>query len=118
MTQIAIIEPKALAACCSPLVGGDMSNEAAEASAVLLRALADPTRIRIVNLLANSPEPVCVCDLNENFDLSQPTVSHHLKKLVSAGLLAREQRGTWAYFSLNQNALKQLAKIFNPGGEA
>ena len=106
-----------LAQCCSPLVGGDVSDEAAEASALLLRALADPTRVRIVNLLANSPEPVCVCDLNANFDLSQPTISHHLKKLVSAGLLAREQRGTWAYFSLNREAFARLATIFNTGGE-
>jgi ArsR family transcriptional regulator, arsenate/arsenite/antimonite-responsive transcriptional repressor len=72
-------------------------------------ALADPRRVRIVNLLATSPDPVCVCELTGPLGLRQPTVSHHLKKLVEAGLLEREQRGIWAYYGLNRDALARLA---------
>jgi ArsR family transcriptional regulator len=102
---------EAPALCCAPLVGASISTQDAEATAALFKALADPTRVRIVNLLANSRSPVCVCDMNDEFELSQPTMSHHLKKLVSAGLLDREQRGTWAYYSLNRAALRQLASV-------
>lgn len=99
------------AACCAPLDTSGLSHEAAEATAALFKALADPTRVRIVNLLATSDEPVCVCDLNLSFDLSQPTLSHHLKKLLDAGLLRREQRGTWAYFSVDESALARLGEV-------
>jgi ArsR family transcriptional regulator len=67
-------------------------------------------------MLANSAEPVCVCEMNAHFDLGQPTLSHHLKKLVVAGLLNREQRGTWAYYSLNRDSLRQLAVVTRPMG--
>jgi len=116
MTSAATLPAASPVACCAPLVGTGISAEEAEATATLFRALADPTRVRIVNLLANSPEPVCVCVMNEEFDLAQPTMSHHLKKLTSAGLLKREQRGTWAYFSIEQDALGRLADVVNPGG--
>ncbi len=99
------------AVCCAPLDASGLSLEAAEATAALFKALGDPTRVRIVNLLANSDQPVCVCELNLNFELSQPTMSHHLKKLVDAGLLRREQRGTWAYFSLDETALSRLGEV-------
>jgi ArsR family transcriptional regulator len=115
-TPIAALEETSPVACCAPLVGAGISADEAEATAALFRALADPTRVRIVNLLANSDEPVCVCVMNEKFDLAQPTMSHHLKKLVSAGLLRREQRGTWAYFSIEPDALGRLADVVNPGG--
>ncbi|CAN5731559.1 metalloregulator ArsR/SmtB family transcription factor [soil metagenome] len=85
--------------------------EEAAATSALFRALSDPTRVRILNLLANSPRPVCVCDMNAEFDLSQPTMSHHLKKLVGAGLLTREQRGTWAYYALNEEAMRRLSQV-------
>jgi ArsR family transcriptional regulator, arsenate/arsenite/antimonite-responsive transcriptional repressor len=97
--------------CCVPLAGPGISPEEAEATAALFKALADPTRVRLINLLSNSPEPVCVCELNAYFDLGQPTLSHHLKKLVAAGLLKREQRGTWAYFSLKGDSLQRLADV-------
>jgi len=106
-TFITEIEPAAQ--CCAPLLGDGLSVEEADATAGLFKALADPTRVRIVNLLAGSPEPVCLCDINSSFDLSQPTLSHHLKKLVGAGLLAREQRGTWAFYSVNEEALGRLS---------
>lgn len=87
-----------------------LSDEEAEATATLFRALADPARIRIVNVLA-SEESVCVCELTEPLGLSQPTVSHHLKKLTDAGLVEREQRGKWAYFSIADGALERLADL-------
>jgi ArsR family transcriptional regulator len=102
--------------CCAPLAGLTISVDEAEATAALFKALADPTRVRLVNMLANSPEPVCVCDLNAHFDLGQPTMSHHLKKLVAAGLLKREQRGTWAYFSLDRDSFHRLNEVTKPIG--
>jgi ArsR family transcriptional regulator, arsenate/arsenite/antimonite-responsive transcriptional repressor len=105
-----IEEPAAL--CCAPIAAPDLSPEESEATANLFKSLADPTRVRIVNLLANSPGAVCVCDINEHFSLSQPTISHHLKKLVAGGILRREQRGTWAYFSVDQAAWDRLADVF------
>ena len=100
-----------IAGCCRPLDDEGLTAEEAEATAALFRALSDPARVRIVNLLARSPEPVCVCELTPVVGLSQPTVSHHLKKLVQAGLLEREQRGVWAYYTLNREALAQLASL-------
>jgi ArsR family transcriptional regulator len=100
-----------LIACCSPLDGDALSDEEARAAADLFKALADPARVRLVNLLATSDEPVCVCELIPSLGLAQPTVSHHLKKLTDAGLLEREQRGRWAYYTLNREALGQLAAL-------
>jgi ArsR family transcriptional regulator, arsenate/arsenite/antimonite-responsive transcriptional repressor len=99
----------AAAVCCAPLGAPSLSDDQAAATARLFKALADPHRVKIVNLLATSPDPVCVCEFTGPLGLSQPTVSHHLKKLVAAGLLQREQRGTWAYYSLNHDTLGQLA---------
>ncbi len=98
--------------CCAPLSATVLSDEEASATAELFKALADPARVRIVNLLAtNDGEPVCVCNLVEPLGLSQPTVSHHVKKLTEAGLLEREQRGKWAYFSLKRDAVETLAAV-------
>jgi ArsR family transcriptional regulator, arsenate/arsenite/antimonite-responsive transcriptional repressor len=105
-------------ACCSPLGVANLSDDQAQATAKVFKALADPHRVRIVNLLATSPEPVCVCEFTEPLGLSQPTVSHHLKKLLDAGLLDREQRGTWAYYSLNRDALGGLAAALDLQGAA
>lgn len=103
---------QAPAACCTPLGATGMSEDEAETTARVFKALADPHRVRIVNLLANAEEPVCVCDITPKLGLSQPTVSFHLKKLVAAGLLGREQRGVWAYYSIDGEALGRLATIF------
>jgi ArsR family transcriptional regulator len=97
------------AACCAPLGAPSLTDAEAAATAKLFKALADPHRVKIINLLATSPDPVCVCEFTGPLRLSQPTVSHHLKKLVQAGLLEREQRGTWAYYSLNRDTIGQLA---------
>ena len=102
---------EAPAACCAPLAAPLLDDDEALATAELFKALADPARVRIVNALATSEEPVCVCELIEPLGLSQPTVSHHLKKLVDVGLLEREQRGKWAYFSLRRDAVETLAAI-------
>ena len=102
-----------VAACCAPLAATTLSNQEAAATANLFKALADPHRVRIVNLLATSAKPVCVCEFTAPLGLSQPTVSHHLKKLTDAGLLQREQRGQWAYYALDRQAMARLAAITN-----
>lgn len=106
------------AACCTPLGDSGMRQEEARTTAAVFRALSDPHRVRIVNLLANAPGPVCVCDLTPQLELSQPTVSFHLKKLVQAGLLRREQRGVWAYYSIDRAAVSRLAAVLVLGEEA
>jgi ArsR family transcriptional regulator, arsenate/arsenite/antimonite-responsive transcriptional repressor len=98
-------------ACCAPLAAPTLSPEEAETIAMVFKALADPSRVRIVNLLAAAGGPVCVCDLTAPLGIAQPTVSHHLKKLLAAGLLDRERRGTWAYYSLNRDATRRLAAV-------
>ena len=103
-------------ACCTPLGAPSLSDEQAQATARLFKALADPHRVKILNLLATSPDPVCVCEFTGPLGLSQPTVSHHLKKLMDAGLLDREQRGTWAYYSLRPDALGGLAAALDLQG--
>jgi len=97
--------------CCAPLASSTLSDEEAVATAELFKTLGDPARVRILNLIAQSDVPVCACDLNEPVGLAQPTVSHHLKKLVDAGLLEREPRGKWAFFSLNRDAVEKLAAV-------
>jgi len=104
------------AACCVPLAREGMSVEEASATASLFKALGDPHRVRVVNLLAVSGEPVCICDLTELLALSQPTVSFHMKKLVDAGLLEREQRGVWAYYSLRHDVVERLEKVLSLEG--
>ena len=103
--------------CCAPLGAARLSEVEAAATAALFKALADPHRVRIVNLLAAAGGEVCVCDLVEPLGITQPTVSHHLRKLVDAGLLTREQRGTWAYYALDRDAMRRLADVATlPGG--
>lgn len=96
--------------CCSPVTGGAMSADDAVSLASKFKAIGDPTRLRLLSLVAAREDgEACVCDLNEPLDLSQPTVSHHLKILVDAGLLTRTKRGTWSYYSLVPGALPALA---------
>jgi len=104
-------------ACCRPL-DHDLTTDDAEATAAVFKALADPARVRIVSLLARNAESVCVCELTPPLGLSQPTVSHHLKKLVQAGLLKREQRGVWAYYSLDRAGLERAASVLDLKGVA
>jgi ArsR family transcriptional regulator, arsenate/arsenite/antimonite-responsive transcriptional repressor len=99
--------------CCAPLAAPTLSDDEVDATARLFRVLGDPARIRILNALATNGEPVCVCHLVEPLGLTQPTVSHHLKTLTDAGLLDREQRGKWAYFSLRPEAAERLASLLD-----
>jgi len=104
--------PVGAAACCSPLLSAPLSRDAAEQVAPALKALADPVRLRLLSLVAaHADQEACVCDLNEAFDLSQPTISHHLKVLHEAGLLERTKRGTWVYYAVRREALADLAAL-------
>ena len=97
--------------CCAPLTAEALDEEEAVATADLFKALGDPARVRIMNVLSTSGEAVCVCELIKPLGLSQPTVSHHMKKLLDVGLVDREQRGKWAYFSLRRDAVEKLAAV-------
>lgn len=97
-------------ACCAPLTREPLSAAAAADLARTVKALADPARLRLLSLVAaHDGGEACVCDLTAPLGLSQPTVSHHLKVLVDAGLLTREKRGVWAYFAVVPGALDSLA---------
>jgi len=98
-------------ACCAPIASTVLTDGEAEATARLFRALGDPTRIRILNLLVASEQPVCACDLFPAMGLAQPTISFHLKKLLEAGLIQREERGTWAYYSVDTDAMDRLRHV-------
>jgi ArsR family transcriptional regulator, arsenate/arsenite/antimonite-responsive transcriptional repressor len=98
--------------CCAPLSVGPLSLEQAEQVAPLLKALADPVRLRLMSLVASGEGgEACVCDLTDAFDLSQPTISHHLKVLHEAGLLDREKRGVWVYYRVRADALASLGVL-------
>lgn len=102
-------------ACCSPVIGSVITPAVAESVANRFKALGDPARLRLVSLVAaHEGREACVCELTEPVRLSQPTVSHHLKILVEAGILAREQRGKWAYYRLVPDALAELARLITP----
>ena len=106
------LTPVETVACCSPLVREPLSSEQAERVAPLFKALADPVRLRLVSIVAGSEGgEACVCDLNDAFDLSQPTVSHHLKVLHEAGLLDRTKRGVWVYYAVRREVLADLAAL-------
>jgi len=97
--------------CCAPVATPSLADAEAEATARVFKALGDPARVKILSLVATADEAVCACEFTPALGLSQATVSHHLKKLTQIGLLDREQRGKWAYFSLNEDALEQLAGL-------
>jgi ArsR family transcriptional regulator len=107
---IAVAAPIADAVCCTPGGSAPISADAADALAASIKALADPTRLRLLSIVATSPEgEACVCDLTEPVGLSQPTVSHHLRILTEAGYLTRSKRGTWAYYRVVPGALERVA---------
>jgi len=99
-------------ACCAPLTRETLSAMDAAGLARSLKALADPTRLRLISIVAASEgQEACACDLTEPVGLSQPTVSHHLKVLTDAGFLSRTQRGNWAHFALVPGALDSVARL-------
>jgi len=98
--------------CCTSLVAEPLGADAVAAAVPVLKALADPARLRLLSLVAShAGGEACVCDLNEAFDLSQPTISHHLKVLHSVGLLEREKRGVWVYYRVDAPALGELGAL-------
>jgi ArsR family transcriptional regulator len=100
-----------LRGCCNPTSGGVLEPGAAARLARVFKALGDPTRVRLVSLIAAHPAAeACVCELTDPVGLSQPTVSHHLKQLVDTGLLTREERGRWSYYRLATDGLQTLAE--------
>lgn len=106
-----------LAACCAPVTGGVLDTATAERLARVFKALSDPTRVRLLSLIAATEGgEACVCDLTAPVNLSQPTVSHHMKQLVDAGLVTREQRGKWAYFAVVPEALRAVSEALAPAG--
>ena len=111
------LTPAASVACCSPLTAEPLTAETAERIAPLLKALADPVRLRLMSLVASHADgEACVCDLNDAFDLSQPTISHHLKVLHEAGLLDRSKRGVWVYYKASTDALSDVAALIGGTG--
>jgi ArsR family transcriptional regulator len=101
--------------CCAPVLKGRLAAREAEELAPVFRALGDPGRLRLLSFLAAQPEgEACVCHLTEPLGLTQPTVSHHLKVLTDAGLLARERRGTWMYYRLRLERLEELCGALVP----
>src|SRR5215211_3283322 len=95
--------------CCEPVAYPDVERERAERMAEIAKALADPVRLQLVDVLRMHAGKVCVCELVPLFDLSQPTVSHHLKVLREAGIVDSERRGLWAYYYVRPGALGELA---------
>jgi ArsR family transcriptional regulator len=102
-------------ACHTALVGEPLSAVESEALAHVFKALADPVRLRLFSLIASvDGGEACVCDLTPHFDVSQPTISHHLKVLREAGLVNSERRATWIYYSVRPAALAQLSALLTP----
>lgn len=100
--------------CCTSLADEPMDAGQAEKVAPLLKALGDPARLRLMSLiLSHTGGEACVCDLLPSFDLSQPTISHHLKVLHDVGLVSRERRGTWVYYSVRPEAMAALGSLFH-----
>lgn len=114
-SQIAL-DPVSATACCPPLSAQPLSEAQADQIAPMLKAIADPVRLRLISLVAsNAGGEACVCDLNNAFDLSQPTISHHLKVLHETGLMDREKRGVWVYYRARTGALASLATLIGSG---
>ncbi|MCW2525322.1 MAG: transcriptional regulator, ArsR family [Pseudonocardiales bacterium] len=102
--------PEDLAACCSPVTGGILDADSAERLAGVFKALGDPTRVRLLSMIAAHHDgEACICDLTAPVGLSQGTVSHHMKILAEANLVSREQRGKWAYYRVIESTLTSLS---------
>ncbi|MCK5755202.1 MAG: helix-turn-helix transcriptional regulator [Mycobacterium sp.] len=104
----------ATGACCSPLIREPLTADWAGDLARMFKAIGDPVRLRLLSLVASHENgEACVCDISDSFDVSQPTISHHLKVLRSAGLLDCERRGTWVYYWVIPAALQQLSAVLS-----
>ncbi|MDX8141528.1 metalloregulator ArsR/SmtB family transcription factor [Lentzea sp. BCCO 10_0061] len=115
MNEQAYVDPARPPHCSVPLTTPRLSSDEAGQIATLFKALAHPARVQLMNLLVGSEHEVCVYDLTMAMGLAQSTVSHHLKQLVGSGLLNREQRGIWAYYSVNRDAMRNLGVVVELG---
>jgi len=115
MTDVLAITATDDAACCAAVASGTVDAGQAERIARVFKALGDPTRVRLLSMLAASDSgELCICDLTDPIGLAQPTVSHHMKQLADAGLVSREQRGKWAYYRVVDAALESAAASITP----
>src|ERR1043165_7758000 len=115
MTYVGVAVAEKMMPNLSPLTGEPMERADPERLAGVLKALADPARLRLLSLIQSSPDgEACVCDLTAPLGLSQPTVSHHLRILTESGLLEREKRGVWAYYRLVPSAIATIADLLTP----
>lgn len=113
-----VVQPSDLASCCAPVTGGIVSDPTAETLARIFKALGDSSRVKLLSMVAAAPDgEACVCDMTEPVGLSQPTVSHHMRILVEAGLVTREQRGKWAYYRVVPEVLDSLASALKSGAD-
>lgn len=109
-TSLPVVLPDGTGTCCSSLTGGVLDIQSAERLARIFKALGDPTRVRLLSLIAAADGgEACICDLTDPVNLSQPTVSHHMRLLADAGLITREQRGKWAFYAVVDDALDALS---------
>ncbi|WP_406315921.1 metalloregulator ArsR/SmtB family transcription factor [Streptosporangium sp. NBC_01639] len=101
--------------CCAPIAREPLSEDDATELAVMLKAVADPVRLRLLSMIgSHAGGEACVCDLTPGFDLTAPTISHHLKVLRTAGLIGSERRGTWVYYWIVPAAVARLGALFTP----
>ncbi len=113
MTTLDLLPVAPASACCAPLTEDTLGADQADELARSVKALADPTRLRMISIIAASADQeACVCDITDAFDLGQPTISHHLKVLMDAGFVTRSKRGTWAYYRLVPGSLDALSRVF------
>jgi ArsR family transcriptional regulator len=104
--------------CCPSFLTSTVSDEEARSTARIFRALADPARVQLLSMIANAGEPgACVCELVTPLDLSQPTISHHLKILSEAGLVSRERRASWVYYQVRRDTLAAVAVVLGAAGK-
>jgi len=105
------LTPVASAGCCAPISDTALDAAGAAEGAAVFKALADPIRLRLFSIITSAGDEICVCDLTPQFDVSGPTISHHLKVLREAGLILGERRGTWVYYRPQPDNLRQLAML-------
>ncbi|MFG2447954.1 metalloregulator ArsR/SmtB family transcription factor [Streptomyces sp. NPDC048512] len=111
VAELPVLDTGAVTPCCPPITAGELSQEDAEKMAAMFKALADPVRLRLFSKVASHPGgEACVCDISD-VGVSQPTVSHHLKKLKDAGLLTSERRGTWVYYRVEASVLAGMGQL-------
>jgi ArsR family transcriptional regulator len=105
------LDTGAAAACCTPLVESALDTSAAADGAAVFKALGDPVRLRLMSVIASAGGEICVCDITPNFEVSGPTISHHLRVLRQAGLVDCERRGTWVYYWAIPERLRQISQL-------